>query len=424
MRVVAAGSSLKVYRDGEEILSATDASITQGPVALFCDGNGDAYFDDVLLTSLADPVTTTHQYNSANELTTQTEGGTATTFYYDTWGRMYSKTQGSYSATYAYKYGDKLVSITSNFPDEGTVYYKYGGDGKRRERSTPNPASYTWYNWSGWNVISEEDSGGDLQMIYVGGLAHIEDITPSGGTYRYYFHDHLGSVRNVKNEDKSLYASYEYTPYGQVYDHSGSDVKHRFTGQEWDETAQLYYFPFRYYSPGIARWTTREPRGLNGPNIYWYALANPISVLDVLGLKGCSDVYNDDWIWEAIDINSDSPLPAGPVWIFGPGPGPNLYNPFPPPPEPQPQPPAPPPPPPEWTPWSAWWQYMLTQIAGAIALPPVIGTIEMALLDPSFIQAIYGFDQHAQDIIDHTNPGLDYDGPDYHPEGWPLNWGR
>jgi hypothetical protein len=34
---------------------------------------------------------------------------------------MSSKTQANYSATYGYKYGDKLVSITSNFPNEGNV---------------------------------------------------------------------------------------------------------------------------------------------------------------------------------------------------------------------------------------------------------------------------------------------------------------
>jgi len=287
VRIVADGSTLKVYRDGEEILSATDSNITAGPVALTCDGNSDAYFDDVLVTSLADPVTTTHQYNSANELTTQTVGGgTATNFYYDAWGRMYSKAQGSYSATYAYKYGDKLVSITSTFPEEnGIVYYKYGGDGKRRERSSTNPASYTWYNWSGWNVISEEDSGGDLQMVYVGRLAHIEEITPSGGTYRYYFQDNIGSTRRLRNADKTSYASYEFTPYGQVYDHSGSDVRHRFTGKEWDETAELYYFPYRYYSPSIARWMIRDPAGMvDGPNLYAYLNGNPCSRIDQFGL--------------------------------------------------------------------------------------------------------------------------------------------
>jgi len=306
VRVVADGSTLKVYRDGEEILSATDSDITAGRVALTCDGNSDAYFDDVLVTSLADPVTTTYEYNTANELTKQTKQGTDTNFYYDVWGRMTSKAQGSYSATYAYRYGDKLVSITSNFPGEGNVWYKYGGDGKRRERT--DASTYIWYNWdAGWNVISEEDSGGGLQMTYVNDpgkvvgtiLAHIEGSNPSTGTYRYYFQDVIGSTRRVRNVDGSSYASYEYTPYGQVYDHSGSDVRHRFTGQEWDDTAELYYFPFRYYSPAVARWMIREPLGLNGPNLYWYALANPTSFKDLLGLESdngsCGEEAGDDW---------------------------------------------------------------------------------------------------------------------------------
>ena len=52
-------------------------------------------------------------------------GGTTTAMAYDAWGRMTSKAiSGSYSATYAYRYGDKLGSVTSNFPGEGTVTYK------------------------------------------------------------------------------------------------------------------------------------------------------------------------------------------------------------------------------------------------------------------------------------------------------------
>jgi len=319
VRIVADGSTLKVYRDGEEILSATDSSIGTGRVALICSGNSDAYFDDVLVTSLEDPETTTYEYNTANELTKQTVGGsTITDFYYDTWGRMVSKGQGSYSDTYAYKYGGKLVSITSYSPAEGTtyVYYEYGGDGKRRERSSTNRVSYTWYNWdAGFNVISEEDESGRLEKTYVGRLAHIEGSNPSSGTYRYYFHDHLGSVRNVKNDDKSLYASYEYTPYGQLYSHSGSDVKRRFTGQEWDDDAKLYYFPFRYYGPGTARWITRDP--FWAPNLYRYANAKPVTHVDPLGLEVCQTLLLRQWYSRENLRHTGTSTWVDPEWRLG-----------------------------------------------------------------------------------------------------------
>ena len=41
-----------------------------------------------------------------------------------------------------------------------------------------------------------------------------------------------------------------------------------FTGKPWDVAAQMYYFPYRWYSPSAARWLTRDPLGMvDGPNV-------------------------------------------------------------------------------------------------------------------------------------------------------------
>ena len=227
-----------------------------------------------------------HEYNDANELTKQTLGETDTLFFYDSWGRMISKDQGAYGADYEYRYGDKLKSVTSNFPNEANVTYKYGGDGKRRERSSP----YAAYKWdAGWNMINKENSlGGTLSVTYVYDpgaavgniLAHISGSDPATGTYRYYLNDIIGSVRRVRTQSETSLTYYEYTPYGEVYQHYGNNMRYRFAGKEWDDNAQMYYFPYRYYSPGIARWISREPTGVDGPNLYWYAHVNPVSTYD------------------------------------------------------------------------------------------------------------------------------------------------
>lgn len=92
---------------------------------------------DNLLTKVEAGVTTTFVYNNANELVSSTTGGVTTEYGFDGWGRMTSKAiDGSYSAAYAYRYGDKLCSVASDFPDEGNVAYEYGGDGKRHERTS------------------------------------------------------------------------------------------------------------------------------------------------------------------------------------------------------------------------------------------------------------------------------------------------
>ncbi|MBN2312000.1 MAG: RHS repeat-associated core domain-containing protein [Candidatus Hydrogenedentes bacterium] len=247
-------------------------------------------------------------YNDANELTAQAVGGVTTDFAYDEWGRMTSKSiSGSYSATYAYRYGDKLYSVTSDFPNEGTVTYEYGGDQKRRSRSVSGGA-YTWYNWDiGWNVINEENSIGSLAMTYAMDdpnaevaaiLSDVAGTNPSAGTYRYYAHDHLGSTRALRAENKSSLGAYEYSPYGQQYAQSGvamSALGGSFTGKPWDATAQLYYFPYRYYSPDAARWLTRDPLGMvDGPNLYAYTNGGPIDRYDPLGLD-FQICYEERW---------------------------------------------------------------------------------------------------------------------------------
>jgi len=181
--------------------------------------------------------------------------------------------------------------VTSNFSGEGNVTYEYGGDGKRRKRQ--DSSATRQYNWdAGWNVISEENGCGTLTMTYVHDpgkvigtiLADVDSDDPSTGRYRYYFQDNIGSTRRLRNDAKASLGSYEYTPYGQVYLQSGATIRHKFTGQEWDDMAALYYFPYRDYSPSVARWITRDPGGnVDGVNLYVYAQCQPIGRFDRLG---------------------------------------------------------------------------------------------------------------------------------------------
>ena len=258
-------------------------------------------FDDFVLLVNDLSAATTYEYDDANELTSQTDKNGTVTFGYDAWGRMTSKSRGGYSATYVYRYGSKLFAVSSDFPGEGTATYAYGGDGKRRLRTVG--ATTTKYNWDmGWNVISEEDGVGTLTMSYVidqpgapvaSILADVSGTNPASGTYRYYNLDHLGSTRRLRAQDKSDLGQYEYTPYGDVYAESGvtlADLGGAFTGKPWDDTAQLYYFPYRYYSPTAARWLTRDPLGMvDGPNVYAYVGGNVLAHRDLLGLKIFSD---------------------------------------------------------------------------------------------------------------------------------------
>ena len=69
---------------------------------------------------------------------------------------MITKAFGGNSAVDGDGQGSKMLKVSAMLPGEGTVDYKYGGDGKRRERD--DGTNLTWYNWDvGYNVINEED---------------------------------------------------------------------------------------------------------------------------------------------------------------------------------------------------------------------------------------------------------------------------
>ncbi len=130
----------------------------------------------------------------------------------------------------------------------------------------------------------------DSPLAEVAGvLADVAGMNPATGAYRYYASDHLGSTRGLYDGGTSALGNYEYSSYGELYASSGSvaleGLAAAFTGKPWDAAAQMYYFPYRWYSPSAARWLTRDPLGMvDGPNVYAYVRGNPITCVDPLGL--------------------------------------------------------------------------------------------------------------------------------------------
>ena len=117
-------------------------------------------------------------------------------------------------------------------------------------------------------------------------LADVAGTNPATGTWRYYSHDHLASTRRMRASDGFSLATYEYTPYGEQYAVSGmASASHQYAMLTWDETAQLHFAPFRYYSPQRSMWISPDPLGMvDGSNTYIYVQAGPIATVDPLGL--------------------------------------------------------------------------------------------------------------------------------------------
>jgi len=69
----------------------------------------------------------------------------------------------------------------------------------------------------------------------------------------------------------------------------------------FDDELQTYYYGYRYYSPGMGRWISRDPAEEGaGPLLYGYLFNQPINIIDKWGL--CGTPFNCDDFTQHFDL--------------------------------------------------------------------------------------------------------------------------
>jgi RHS repeat-associated protein len=185
------------------------------------------------------------------------------------------------TATYSWNARNQL-SATSL----GAGSYGYDAAGRRRSRTVSGISLQTLYD--GWNAVQLKQAGAAVESRLFGlGLDEIYGRTNSS-TSQSYLTDALGSVLSLRNPDQSAQADYTYGAYGETAETppGASSNLIKYTGREQD-TAGLYYYRNRYYSPLTDRFLSEDPIGLaGGENLYSYVEGNPVSLTDPDGLLG------------------------------------------------------------------------------------------------------------------------------------------
>jgi RHS repeat-associated protein len=212
--------------------------------------------------------------------------------------------------TYTWNGGNRLVTATPKTPAVGDkkleFLYDYMGRRVRKntsawDGSTWQPSDTALFVYDGWNMIEELDGAGAVKASYVYGLDISQSLQGAGGIggilarvdhatdkVHVYFYDANGNVGQlVDSTDGSVAAAYEYAPFGGLISAMGtySGVNpFRFSTKYADDVTGLYYYGYRYYSPVLGRWLSRDPiQEDGGVNLYGFVGNNSIGKLDPLG---------------------------------------------------------------------------------------------------------------------------------------------
>ena len=210
-------------------------------------------------------VTNLYQANELNQYTNVNAGAVEPV--YDADGNM------TQLGPWAYDWDgeNRLNSVSSN--GVPVVQNQYDYMSRRVMKATATQTNTFLYD--GWNLIREEiEAGTPTSRSYVWGLDLSGTLQGAGGVGGLLVilspdsglltpaYDANGNITDLVDTNGAVVAHYEYDPYGNSIAQSGIQADtnpFRFSSKYWDGETGFYYYGYRYYSPSIGRFLSRDP---------------------------------------------------------------------------------------------------------------------------------------------------------------------
>ena len=253
---------------------------------------------------------------------------------------MYDSAYGIGAAMHSFDANGSLVHSAPYYPEEPIDTWSYTYDAKsrltsasrraygatdfelvvsnrydyldRRVQKITSSATHTYF-YDGWMLIKEVIAningttdvieyhwGKDLSGTIggaggVGGLLYLSisnSSTPNSSTRQLYipFYDAYGNIMGYWDAQGNVVAQYTYDAFGKLISISGpmADVfAIRYSTKYFDSETGLYYYGYRFYSPELMRWITRDPiEEEGGVNMYSFCGNFPLGEIDPIGEEG------------------------------------------------------------------------------------------------------------------------------------------
>ena len=224
--------------------------------------------------------------NRSNNYQINVPSGTSRALLYDLNGNLIN--DGSKS--YEWDAVNRLVAINYSGTTNRSEF-TYDGLSRRVrivEKSNSTIASTKNFVWIGQDVAEERDASNSVTKRYYRQGFNV--IAQSSTSSYFYTRDHLDSIREATDSNRTIQARYDYDPYGQRTKVSGTrDADFGYTGHYCHQPSGLHLALYRAYSADLGRWISRDPKAnsefsKDGPNLYMYVGNSPEDRFDPLGL--------------------------------------------------------------------------------------------------------------------------------------------
>ncbi len=176
--------------------------------------------------------------------------------------------------------------------------------GRRVEKTVLNRSGDAWlpessilFVYNGYKLVEELDGLSDAkpplrrytwlpETLGFDVPLSVFDVA-ANATY-FYTTDANKNVSDLTDANGTVVAHYEYSPFGVPTLATGTYAAtnpFRFSSEYHDSETNLVYYNYRYYSPTLGRWLSRDPIAeQGGMNLYSFIKNATISSYDILGL--------------------------------------------------------------------------------------------------------------------------------------------